>query len=240
MSYGLIPYDKKSRKFFKNRRRRIIIVIFLITIIAASGIFYVILKDNNNVLENSMQYTDEQLLTVVNIQSPLEPNYIPELADCKGFKVSTMASDSLEAMIDDAESQGMKVKIKSAYISYNEQEKLYDEVLKSFLSNTGYTQVRAEAAAQRIVPLAGHSEAQTGLLVELEFIDDRSRAYIERTCINYGFIQRYPENKTSLTRRDADNTIYRFVGADNAVKMRSYNMCLEEYNIYISEQKSQN
>ena len=35
-----------------------------------------------------------------------------------------------------------------------------------------------------------------------------------------------------------NETLYRYVGIDNAKKMRSYNMCLEEYSEYIVVQKN--
>ena len=41
-------------------------------------------------------------------------------------------------------------------------------------------------------------------------------------------------DKETVTGMNADLTVYRFVGVDNAVKMRSYGMCLEEYHEYCS------
>ena len=40
-----------------------------------------------------------------------------------------------------------------------------------------------------------------------------------------------------MTGRDYDPTLYRYVGTQNAEKMRQLSMCLEEYAEYLQEQQ---
>lgn len=251
MSYGYTPYDKNSYRNGKKRRkrslqsrRRFLIILFsaLAAIIIIAGIFFVTSINSNDDIspDEVVLQNNEQLLTVVNAQNTLDSDYVPELADCGVFKVSILACDMLSDILKKADEQGIDLKIKSAYISFEEQKALYEQTLQRYLANPDYTSVRAEAAAQKETAQAGFSEAQTGLLIEFDISNQKSRAFLERECVNYGFILRYPSEKESLTRTKPSDTLYRYVGKDNAVKMRTYNMCLEQYNDYLLEQKTQN
>lgn len=260
MSYGISPYDKNSYKESKKRRRqaeiadrtgkilpfgfvrrRIIIItcVALAAVITAAVFAIIITASGEQSAENQTVYDNALLLTVVNRQNPLSPDFVPQLAECDGFKVGALASDSLSQLLSHARAQGIELKIKSAYVSYDEQGKLYEQTLGEYLANPDYTSVRAEAAAQRQTPPAGCSEAQTGLLFDFEIPDEKAESFLERSCINYGFVLRYPEDKSDLTSGNASSTLYRYVGEENAVKMRSYNMCLEEYNDYLLNRAKQ-
>ena len=48
-------------------------------------------------------------------------------------------------------------------------------------------------------------------------------------CWDYGFILRYPENKTDITGYKYEAWHYRFVGREAAMEMYENNLCLEEY-----------
>ena len=126
--------------------------------------------------------------------------------------------------------------IVAVWREYQEQKKLFDENLEVFLQKPEYTPVRAQAAAQKLVPEAGSCEAQTGLLVEFDLTDPKAKAFLERECINYGFILRFPEGKEDITHIQPLESAYRYVGRADAEKMRTFDMCLEEYVDYISNQ----
>lgn len=261
MSRWLAEYDKKSYKNSKKRRRQaiyagktgrikpigilkrkisiIISVIFIVTafVFGIISLYIFVISPNsaehNN--ENSNSEQTDELLMVVNKQNQLDKDYIPQLADYKNLRVNALLFDDLKQMCDDAKNDGIELKIVSGYVSFDEQEKLYDEKLREFLSNPDYTQVRAESAAQKVEPQAGCSEAQTGLLIGFDVSDEHSAAYLERNCVNYGFVLRFPYDKEDLTHISYNQSLYRYVGVDNAIKMRSYNMCLEEYAEYLTD-----
>ena len=67
-----------------------------------------------------------------------------------------------------------------------------------------------------------------------DFMKTDEYAWLYKNGINYGFINRYTEEKFPVTGIEADLTVYRFVGTENAQKMRSFGMCLEEYSDYRS------
>lgn len=261
MSRWLAEYDKNSYKSSKKRRRqainagktgrikpigilkRKISIIVSVIIIVAVVVIGVIFLYNFVISPSSAEHNREssnyeqanELLMIVNKQNQLDKDYIPQLVDYKNLKVNALLFDDLKQMCDDAKSYGIELKIVSGYVSFDEQEKLYNAKLREFLSNPDYTQVRAESAAQKIEPYAGCSEAQTGLIIGFDLSNEHSAAYLERNCINYGFVLRFPYDKEDLTHISYNQSLYRYVGTDNAIKMRSYNMCLEEYAEYLAD-----
>ncbi len=62
--------------------------------------------------------------------------------------------------------------------------------------------------------------------------------WLVKNCVNYGFILRFPDNKTQVTGMAYDPHHFRYVGQEHAVKMREYGMCLEEYASYIKQQSN--
>ena len=253
---GLSPYDKQRYKESKLRRRQallqsetgyiipykrskkplIAVICFaaVLCLAAAAAVFLIIINNSNQKAEtaNPAELPDEQLLRVVNRMYPLEEDYVPPLTKVEGVRVHTAASEDLDALIQKAEEQGIALTVTEGYVSFEEQKKRFEDNLTLFNSNPEYTPVRARAAAQRIVPEAGCCEAQTGLLVTFDLSDSRTRSFVELECINYGFILRYPEGKDDLTHINPSASVYRYVGAEHAAKMRSFDMCLEEYAEY--------
>lgn len=260
MSRWLAEYDKESYKSSKKRRRQAInavktgrikpigilkhknimiisIVVAAIAVaIGALSLYFFVLSADSTVHNSESSNSEQtyQLLTVVNKQNRLEKGYAPQLVDYKNLKVNALLVNDLKRMCDDAKADGIEIKVVSGYVSFDEQEKRYNAKLEEFLSNPDYTRVRAEAAAQKIEPQAGCSETQTGLLIGFDLSDGHSAAYLERNCVNYGFVLRFPYDKEDLTHISYNKSLYRYVGVENAVKMRSYNMCLEEYSEYLT------
>lgn len=254
---GLSPYDRKSYRESKRRRRqamrqsetgyikpyrrrvkkRIIIICVSAVLCAAAVITVITVSKNETVKQESLLAIGaEERLRVVSKADPLPESFTPELTEFRGVRVHAAIADELEQMFSQAEEQGITLRLTGGYIPYSEQEKLYEHNLSAFLKDPAYTPVRAQAAAQRIVPEAGCSEYQTGLLVDFDMSDPRAKAFVERECINYGFVQRYAENKEDQTHMNANASAYRYVGKTDAEKLRAFDMCLEEYDDYIYNQ----
>lgn len=54
-------------------------------------------------------------------------------------------------------------------------------------------------------------------------------AWLDENAANYGFIQRFPAGKESITGEQARTQTYRYVGKPHANYMKQNNLCLEEY-----------
>ncbi|MBR5426767.1 MAG: M15 family metallopeptidase [Clostridia bacterium] len=127
------------------------------------------------------------------------------------------------------------VTIISAYRDYEYQERLLDERI----SSSGYS------AAIRWVAQPGYSEHHTGLAADIAvsdaegntstFTGEDDYALIGENAWKYGFIRRYPENKTEITGINNEPWHYRYVGKPHAYILSHYDLCLEEYIEYIKQ-----
>lgn len=106
--------------------------------------------------------------------------------------------------------------ITSGYRSYAKQKEVYAE------SQPGYAQA------------PGCSEHQTGLCFDVtvesnDFESTPQYGWLSVNAHKYGFIQRYPANKSKITGISYEPWHYRFVGIDAATEMYNKNITLEEY-----------
>ena len=88
--------------------------------------------------------------------------------------------------------------------------------------------------AEAWVAVPGTSEHQLGLSVDLN--PDRSYStaqevyqWLEENGARFGFIRRYPPDKTDLTGVIHEPWHYRYVGAEAAAVIYEKGLCLEEY-----------
>ncbi|MDD2181437.1 MAG: M15 family metallopeptidase [Bacilli bacterium] len=117
--------------------------------------------------------------------------------------------------------------VNSSHRDYDFQEELY----------TGYTNTHGKAEADSFSARPGHSEHQTGLALDLSAygssIDDfgvtEEYIWIKDNAHLYGFILRYPENKTNITGYEFEPWHYRYVGKDVAKKIYDLDITFDEY-----------
>ena len=253
---GLSPYDKRQYKESKRRRRQallqsetgyivpykrskkplMIIAIATTLAVAVAAVFAVLCFTQGNSKDSTdeeiVTLTEAQALRVVNRMHPLKEDEEPPLKAFQNVKVHEAIYEELNGLCEAAEKENCSLKVTQGFVSFAEQNDLYNKNLSLFQSDKSYTPVRAQAAAQRVVPAAGCCEAQTGLLVSFDVSNSHNKSFLERECIRYGFILRYPEGKDEVTHINPSESLYRYVGKENAEKMRAFDMCLEEYAEY--------
>ncbi|MBR1810740.1 MAG: M15 family metallopeptidase [Clostridia bacterium] len=125
------------------------------------------------------------------------------------------------------------VSIISAYRDYAYQE----SVLNDYISSYGYD------TAMDYVAMPGFSEHHTGLAADIAVADEAGEtetftgedeyAFVGENAWKYGFINRYPADKTGVTGIANEPWHYRYVGKAHAYVMREKGMCLEEYEEYL-------
>ncbi len=121
------------------------------------------------------------------------------------------------------------VLISSSYRSKEAQTKIYNDSIKE----TG------EKSTAYYVSVPGYSEHQTGYafdtaaynyegdMVELDGEGDFS--WLSENCDKYGFILRYPSDKTNITGIGYEAWHFRYVGIPHAIFINQHKLCLEEY-----------
>lgn len=187
-------------------------------------------------------YDDSFNLTLVNFSNKLSSDYKAELTDFNGISVDKRILPALKKMTDDAAAANCTLKLTGGYVSAQEQDKIFQAQVQNLMKNQGLSQVIAENQAQTTVGKGGYNENQTGLAVDFSaqgksnFASTPQYKWLIKNCVNYGFVLRFSESKTSFTEMDYNPCRFRYVGEKNAVKMREYSMCLEEYVAYINKQ----
>ena len=91
-----------------------------------------------------------------------------------------------------------------------------------------------------LVAKPGYSEHHTGYAVDLgltqiipgvgrDYDGEGEYSWITEHCAEYGFVIRYPSDKTEITGIDYEPWHLRYVGIPHAEIMNAENLCLEEY-----------
>ena len=176
---------------------------------------------------------------LVNLWNPLPEQYTVKLEKLdNGLQIAAEARQALEKMLGDCEAAGLDVTVCSAYRTESTQNRLYQNKIAR-LRAVGYSREEALAEAGRRGAPPGTSEHQTGLAVDIMATDypvlDEKQAKTEEQqwlmehCWEYGFILRYPTDKSSVTGIGYEPWHYRYVGQETAASIYERGLCLEEY-----------
>lgn len=194
--------------------------------------------------ENGIQIYDNSItLYLINSKYPGDKDEIPERKKVEGIEVSKYMSESLEVLLEAAKKDGYLLEINQGYVSYEEQEILYEEKVEDLIKNEGFSNVMARTEAKTYTPVAGESDYQTGMCVMISndpesFENSLTYLWLNRNMADYGFVFRYPKGKESETGIKQNLCVLRYVGKENAQRMRQLSMCLEEYVNYLENQKN--
>ena len=180
--------------------------------------------------------SEEWALTLINKKYPLGKAYSPTLApvvDSSLITADTRVSDAYKLMYADALAQGVVLTPYSGYCSYSRQQSNYDNKVQAFILQ-GMTEDEAKANAEKRIEPAGCSENGAGLSVDIisacaGFASTNEYKWLVENAHKYGFVLRYPEDKTDITGMIYQPWHWRYVGIDVASEMKSSNLCLEEY-----------
>lgn len=169
-------------------------------------------------------------LTLVNRQHPLPENYmdIPiNLMDLPGGeKVDERIYEPLMELLADADDLGPVVV--SGYRTPEKQQDLYNKKIKEY-QKQGYSESEAVELALQWVAEPGTSEHQLGLAVDINGATYDIYLWLQENSYKYGFIFRYPGNKSHITNVAEEVWHYRYVGKEAAAEIYERGICLEEY-----------
>lgn len=185
-------------------------------------------------------YGNDVNLFTINQAAP-NPEYVPTLAQMDNIQVDSRIADALRQMTSAAKEEGVILLFSDGYVSYQEQERRYNEKVQELMEDEDLTAVMAKTGARSQVPMAGESDMQTGLCLRLAadketFKQSKNYTWLTRNMGRFGFVFRYPEDKDDYTNVDPDPTVLRYVGCENASAMQQRSMCLEEYISYLDVQ----
>ena len=145
------------------------------------------------------------------------------------------AASALEALFEGAAEAGLTLYATSVYRSYSTQKAIFDRKAAE----------RGEQAANRSVAKPGYSEHQTGLAMDIEgettlgtglteaFGESPEGIWVAEHCHEYGFIIRYPKDKTNITGYIYEPWHIRYVGVEAATEITELGVTFEEYILMV-------
>ena len=174
--------------------------------------------------------------TLISKKYPLGKTYSPTLApviDGSSVTADTRVADAYKLMYADALKEDLVLTPYSAYCSYSRQQTNYENKVQAFVLQ-GMTEDEAKANAEKRIEPAGCSENGAGLSVDIVsasagFSSTDEYKWLVNNAHKYGFVLRYPEDKTDVTGIIYQPWHWRYVGIEVANEMKSNNLCLEEY-----------
>ena len=173
-------------------------------------------------------------LILVNRDSYIPDDYQVELTELSnGEKVDSRIYPELQEMFNDARAQGYGLFVREGYRTQEEQQQLLDEKIEAY-ENEGKSKSEAKKLAEQWVAIPGTSEHQLGIAVDINADTTKSSSddvysWLAENAHKYGFIKRYPSDKTDITGVINEPWHYRYVGKEAALEIYSQGMCLEEY-----------
>lgn len=202
-------------------------------------------KSDLSAYEEYMNPKDrDKFLFLVNSENKLDKDYMPsQLTDLihtrkdgrNTQQLDLYAAKAMEAMLKEAAANGYtSISITSGYRSYKYQQVLFNNQVNALRASYGD---KAEIKATEAVALPGTSEHQSGLCADLHNLPSASQRFAQtkeyewlvENCAKFGFILRYPKNKTEITKIMFEPWHYRYVGRYHAERIMQEGLCLEEY-----------
>lgn len=180
--------------------------------------------------ENSL---DEEKIILVNKDNKIPDDYKANLVEYEGHFIDSSIASSLDKMVKSAKREGINLKINTAYRDRNEQQEIYERRVNLYVKK-GNTKEQAVSKTNLEVQKPGYSEHETGLALDFSNPNKPEEnadmwKWLESNSYKYGFILRYPKDKTNITKVSNEEWHYRYVGKDIAKEMKMTGKCLEEY-----------
>ena len=171
----------------------------------------------------------------------------------KDIQLEATVAVAVKRLIDDMRESGIKnVTVTSGYRTYEYQKTLFDRYFTD--EQTAHPTWSDDQIKDKVLTYSaypGTSEHQTGLCVDLitdemvglwnwgsetpdnpydkGFAETEAFEWLCENAYKYGFILRFPEDKTDITGYSYESWHYRYVGVEHATKIYDAGITLEEY-----------
>lgn len=178
-------------------------------------------------------------LVLVNYNNPIHNDVNINLEYLKnGQAVDRRCYSALQNMMNNCRQAGLEPVICSSYRTMDKQEELFNSEVEK-LTSLGYSRKNAISEAGKAVAAPGTSEHQLGLAVDIvdlsnQRLDESQEStgvqkWLIKNSWKYGFILRYPNGKSDITKIIYEPWHYRYVGKKAAKEIFKSKLCLEEY-----------
>ena len=166
----------------------------------------------------------------------VKPNVTPTReALSENIYMQPEAAAALEELFQGALEDGITLYATSGFRSYSTQKAIFERKLETM----------SEKAANASVAKPGYSEHQTGLAMDVEGLSSLGSGLVEdfgetpegiwlaEHCHEYGFILRYPKDRTDITGYIYEPWHIRYVGREAAAEIHELDITFEEYILMV-------
>ena len=146
-----------------------------------------------------------------------------------GDGLTSACETAIGDMFSTAAQDGIDLSVGSGYRSYSLQQQIHANCVSAY----------GDEYANTVSAEAGHSEHQLGLAIDVQgthggylqtaFEDTPEFAWLQQHAVEYGFILRYPKDKTWATGYAYEPWHYRYVGSALAQILTQSGLTVEEY-----------
>lgn len=190
-----------------------------------------VLKEPNLILVNKKNFLPEDFEA-----NDIMESQLPFLNYIETTKLNKVAASKLKEMFKDAKEDGILLLGASGYRTYNMQVNLFNSSVKK----------NGKDHALKYSAPPGASEHETGYALDIvsedfknlssDFENTNAFKWLEKNAFKYGFILRYPKDKTEITGYAYEPWHYRYVGEEHAKYIYENKISLEEYLDYINKE----
>jgi len=185
----------------------------------------------------------DELLILVNPWHEMPEDYTVQLQQVTWGEeedqyMDVRCADALLQMMWDCESAGNSPYICSGYRTMEKQQFLFNNKIARLVAE-GVEPAEAPAIAAMSVAIPGTSEHQLGLAVDIidynyPYLNEQqetmpTQIWLMENSWRYGFILRYPNDKSDITGIIYEPWHYRYVGIEAAAEIYELGLTLEEY-----------
>lgn len=191
--------------------------------------------------EAKKRIAEMEIPVLVNASNPIErypgeEDLAPVMDSFPDVLMERTAAEALKALLEEIGS-GDRIVPVSGWRSHREQQKIWDDTIAE----------KGELFTRKYVAVPGCSEHETGFAIDLaenapeidficpEFPRTGICGKFRERAPHYGFIERYPKGKESVTGIGAEPWHFRYVGLPHSLIMTGLGLVLEEYVGLITE-----
>ena len=185
---------------------------------------------------------DDWQLVLINPTHSIEKELEMEFDEVQGYKFDSRIAGKVRELIAAAKEDGYSLAIVSGYRTMDRSRMLYANKIAEY-QNMGYDEATAKVEAAKWVAPPGTSEHHSGLAMDIvsgdyytkysdlveAFEKEPEAVWLRENCARFGFILRFPKDKTEITGINYEPWHFRFVGEEHARAIMDQGLCLEEY-----------
>ncbi|MCI8653875.1 MAG: M15 family metallopeptidase [Angelakisella sp.] len=181
-------------------------------------------------------------LVLINPTHAIEKELEMEFDEVQGYQFDKRITGKIRELIAAAKEDGINLAIISGYRTMDRSRILYANKIAEY-KNMGYDEATAKIEAAKWVAPPGTSEHHSGLAMDIvsagyytkysdlveAFENDPEAIWLKENCARFGFILRFPKDKTEVTGINFEPWHFRYVGEEHAKEIMEQGICLEEY-----------